>query len=109
MNVRFDFSRYYSISKEYRSVLVLWNKKYLLFLSLPIFFSIDLQHLVAEVVDDLDSDASCGRWVEWTGNVFMQTFPGFFVDLGLQGLRMMKRQRMCPCRMITMYRGFIES
>ncbi len=37
------------------------------------------------------------------------SFLNWEEDLGLQGLRMMKRQRMCPCRMITMYRGFIES
>ena len=45
----------------------------------------DPHYFVAEVLDDLDGDAAGGGAVEGAGGVAVQGFPGFSVDLGLEG------------------------
>ena len=44
-----------------------------------------LHDLIAEMVDHLDRDAPGGGFLEGTGGVAVERFPGFFVDLGFEG------------------------
>ena len=45
----------------------------------------DLHHLIAQVVDDLDGNASGFGFVERSGSVAVEAFPCGFVNFGFQG------------------------
>jgi len=45
----------------------------------------DFHDFVAEMVDHLDCNAAGGRLVKGARCIAVQRFPGFFVDLGLEG------------------------